>query len=243
MSNTDELIKEIEKIKWFHTIDFGNGITTNGVDKSAEKLKTIKMGENVKGKSVLDIGAWDGFFSFQAERLGASKVVAIDPFMWNGKQWGSKNGFTLAKRILNSKVQDINLRDISEIDTLGSFDIVLLLGVFYHLKDPLVVLEKVANVTREMLILETEMDVRNNEFPMMSFNYNKEVYEDPTNYWFPNQKLIEALLKTAGFKNAKMVYKSDIIHRIGRAYLNRGHSKLSFFNRAKIVRAVFHALR
>ncbi|MGI0088391.1 MAG: class I SAM-dependent methyltransferase [Nitrosotalea sp.] len=240
---TEELASEVEKIKWFHTIDLGDGVVTKGADNSPEKLKTIKIGEHVKGKTVLDIGAWDGFFSFEAERLGASRVVAIDPFMWNGNQWGSKNGFTLARQILGSKVQDIDLKDISEVDTLGSFDIVLFLGVFYHLKDPLIVLEKVAKVTGEMLILETELDLRNNDFPMMSFNFDRQVYDDHTNYWFPNQKLVESLLKTVGFKEVRMVHKSDVFWRVGRSCLNHGRSKLSFSDRAKMARAVFHAFK
>lgn len=237
----ERVVNAVEKIKWFHTIDLGNGIVTKGADNSSEKLKTIKMKEHVRGRTVLDIGAWDGFFSFEAERLGADKVVAVDPFMWNGNQWGSKEGFVLAKQILNSKVQDIDLEDISEIDTFGTFDTVLFLGVFYHLKDPLVVLEKVANVTGKVLILETELDLREEKFPMMS--YNDEVYSDHTNYWFPNQKLVESLLNTVGFKEVKMVHKSDMLWRLGRSYLNRGKSKISFSDRAKMVRAVFHAFK
>lgn len=241
--NPNEIRQQVEQIKWFHTIDLGNDITTNGVDDSVNKLKTLKMNGYVSRKSVLDIGAWDGFFSFEAEKLGASKVVAVDPFMWNDNQWGSKKGFTLAQQALNSKVQDLNLNDISEIQTLDPFDVVLFLGVFYHLKDPFTLLEKVANITNDMLILETELDIRNNDFPMMSFNYNKEVFEDHTNYWFPNPKGMEALLKTVGFKEVKMVYKSNIVWRAGRAYLNRGNSKLSFMNRTKMIRAVFHAFK
>lgn len=241
--DSNEIRKQIEQIKWFHTIDLGNGILTNGADDSVNKLKTIKMKELVPGKSILDIGAWDGFFSFEAERLGASKVIAVDPFMWNGLSWGSKKGFTLAQQILNSKVQDLNLNDISEIKTLDPCDIVLFLGVFYHLKDPFTLLEKIAKITNEMLILETELDMRSNEFPMMSFNYNREVFADYTNYWFPNQKGVEALLKTVGFKKVKMVHKSNIVWRTGRAYLNRGNSKLSFRDRTKMARAVFHAFK
>ncbi|MGI0056367.1 MAG: class I SAM-dependent methyltransferase [Nitrosarchaeum sp.] len=241
--NIDELKTEVEKIKWFHTIDLGNGIVTKGADNSPEKLKTIKMKGYVKGKTVLDIGAWDGFFSFEAEKSAATRVVAVDPYMWNGNQWGSKNGFALAKRVLNSKVQDVDLKDVSEITTLGSFDVVLFLGVFYHLKDPLVVLEKVAKITNEMLILETEIDMRNNDFPMMSFNYKKEVYADDTNYWFPNTKAVQVLLETVGFKEIQIVHKSDVLWRMGRAYLNRGTSKLSFGNRMKMGRAVFHAFK
>jgi tRNA (mo5U34)-methyltransferase len=56
------LRKEVEKINWWHKIDFGNGVITPGIDITPEKLKWIQMSQNLAGKSVLDIGAWDGFF-------------------------------------------------------------------------------------------------------------------------------------------------------------------------------------
>jgi tRNA (mo5U34)-methyltransferase len=69
---------------WWHSIDLGHGVVTNGY-KSAEHLadELVAMRyPDVRGKSVLDIGAWDGFYSFEAERRGASRVVALDHFVW-----------------------------------------------------------------------------------------------------------------------------------------------------------------
>src|SRR5213596_771241 len=92
MNNILELRKEVEKINWWHKIDFGNGVITPGIDITPEKLKWIQMSQNLAGKSVLDIGAWDGFFSFEAERRGASRVVATDYYAWRGLGWGTGNG-------------------------------------------------------------------------------------------------------------------------------------------------------
>ena len=102
---------------------------------------------------MLDIGAWDGFFSFECERRGAARVLAIDTFAWDNY---GKDGFLLAHKTLNSKVEHRRLaaEDI-DVATLGTFDVVLFLGVFYHLRSPISVLERIRGVTAGTLILET----------------------------------------------------------------------------------------
>ena len=82
------------------------------------------MPASLAGKSVLDVGAWDGFFSFEAERRGASRVLATDSYVWDGSHdWGSKRGFELARTALNSKVEDrvIDVLDLAP-DKIGMFD-------------------------------------------------------------------------------------------------------------------------
>ena len=63
---------------WFHTIDLGGGLVTDGRDESPRKLGWIGLPSDLRGRSVLDVGAWDGFFSFECERRGADRVVALD---------------------------------------------------------------------------------------------------------------------------------------------------------------------
>ena len=91
-----DIKKKVEEIKWFHSIDLGNGIITPGQVKTFQKVKTIGIPENLEGKTVLDIGAWDGYFSFEAEKRGAKRVLATDSFIWSGEGWSSKKGFELA---------------------------------------------------------------------------------------------------------------------------------------------------
>jgi tRNA (mo5U34)-methyltransferase len=123
MNDTIKLRREAEKIKWWHKIDLGNGVITPGIDITPEKLKWIQMSQNLAGKSVLDIGAWDGFFSFEAECRGARRVLAIDSHVWKN---GAKEGFELARKVLGSKVEDkeIDVMDISP-QNIGIFDYVL----------------------------------------------------------------------------------------------------------------------
>jgi tRNA (mo5U34)-methyltransferase len=70
---------------WWHSIDVGQGITTPGHKTPAHlatEFKTLRL-PNLHKKTVLDIGAWDGFYSFAAESLGADKVTALDHFVWS----------------------------------------------------------------------------------------------------------------------------------------------------------------
>src|SRR5277367_1579891 len=99
----DTLRRRVADTTWFHTIDLGNGIVTQGVDDTPRKLDGIELPRELAGKSVLDIGAWDGFFSFEAERRGASRVVAADFHSWSDsdQSWGTKAGFELAREALD----------------------------------------------------------------------------------------------------------------------------------------------
>lgn len=202
----NELKKEVAKINWFHKIDLGDGIVTPGLDDSKKKLKLIKLDEDLSGKTVLDIGAWNGFFSFEAEKRRASRVLAIDSFMWGGQGWGSKDGFNLARDALNSKVEDkeIDVLGISP-ETVGVFDLVFFIGVLYHMRHPLLALEKIASVTKEKLILETEVEMMDNKRPVTVFYPSSELDGDGSNWWVPNPAAVEAMLKTAGFQKIQRI--------------------------------------
>jgi len=104
------------------------------------------MPENLAGKTVLDVGAWDGFFSFESERRRAERVLATDSFCWSG-EGGTKAGFELARKVLNSKVEDVEM-DVLDLspENIGTFDIVLFLGVLYHMRRPLLALERPGEV-------------------------------------------------------------------------------------------------
>src|SRR5947209_8231120 len=73
-----------EHALWWHSIDLGNGVVTPGHKPASvmnEELEALAL-PDLRGKAVLDVGAWDGFFSFAAERLGARRVVALDYYTW-----------------------------------------------------------------------------------------------------------------------------------------------------------------
>src|SRR5262245_7304082 len=108
----DELQRRADALRWFHTIDLGQGVITKGVDSTqSERLAGLRL-PDFSGRSVLDVGAWDGFFSFEAERRGACRVVASDYYAWHGTGWGTGQGkaaFELARTALGSRVEDVDV--------------------------------------------------------------------------------------------------------------------------------------
>jgi len=203
------------------------------------------MPERLDGKSVLDIGAWDGFYSFEAERRGAARVLATDEFSWGGGGWGSKDGFELARRALRSRVQDlkVDVLDLSP-DRIGMFDLVLFLGVLYHMRNPMLALERVFNVTRNQLILETHVDMLWTRRPAMAFYPNDELQRDPTNWCGPNPAAVKAMLHAVGFRQVKRVSTfPSRFHRLAYAPLDARKTANTLLAQAQQARMVFHAWR
>ncbi|MFI4949902.1 MAG: class I SAM-dependent methyltransferase [Caulobacterales bacterium] len=195
------------QIGWFHSLTLPGGETTSGV-KSAQVLGVeadVVFKHGVAGKRVLDIGAWDGFFSFEAERRGAAEVLATDHFCWSGDGWGTKAGFDYAHGRLGSRVatRDCDVQQISP-QTVGTFDVVLFLGVLYHVKDPMLCLEHAASVAGEVLVVETCTALDVLPWPVMRYYVGGELGGDPTNFWAPNRKCLEGMARDLGFTRIEM---------------------------------------
>jgi tRNA (mo5U34)-methyltransferase len=231
MNTSMALRDELKTINWFHRINLGQGIITPGIDDTQDKLSRVRLPENLMGRSVLDIGAWDGFFSFEAERRGASRVVALDGGVWRVDSIG-KSGFEFARKALNSKVEDVEM-EVSEIsvDRLGQFDLVLFLGVLYHLPDPVGSFLKVASVAKHEIIIETHVDMIEHRVPSIAFYPADECANDPTNWCGPNQSAVEGMLRLAGFRTIQSFPMTPV------AYPVRGRKVHQYG------RMVFHASR
>jgi len=236
----DEILREVARVRWFHRIDLGNGIVTPGEDNTPEKLATLGMPDDLSGVSVLDIGAWDGFFSYEAERRGARRVLATDDFCWSGPGWGTKAGFDLVHSVRDSRVEskEIGVLDLSP-ETVGVFDLVLFLGVLYHMPHPLLALEHVASVTGKQLILETGVDMTWFRKPLMAFYPGSEAAGDATNWWGPNPAAVKAMLHTVGFRTVKVHSKLAAPRAIARSVKQTVSNRRMFM----ISRFVFHAWR
>jgi tRNA (mo5U34)-methyltransferase len=228
--------------EWYHSIELAPGITTPGY-ASAEILKRGLLNlrlPSLQGKSVLDIAAYDGFFSFAAERLGAKRVVALDHYVWfadmaeymkdmresirkgtsmppphKSRHWRpeelpGRRPFDTARSILNSRVEPI-VGDFMTMDLtdLGRFDIVLFLGVLYHLEAPLQAIRRVASVTAPggLAIIETEaVEVPGSgDAAFCEFFPGQELNNDPTNWWSPNAKALEGMCRAAGFREVNLL--------------------------------------
>jgi tRNA (mo5U34)-methyltransferase len=135
------LQQRIDAIAWYHEFDFGNGLKARSKTPDVEwhrrnwEFVERQLGAvDFRGKSVLDVGCWDGYWSFFAEKRGAASVLAADDFSQN---WASADGVGLAKELLGSKIDIDPRRSVYDLASLDRrFDIVMFLGVYYHLLDP-----------------------------------------------------------------------------------------------------------
>jgi tRNA (mo5U34)-methyltransferase len=229
---------------WFHSIDLGQGVVTKGVVSPrslAGTLDNIRL-PDLSGKTVLDIGAFDGFFSFEAERRGATRVVALDHYVWSldlprahenwldCKERGAvplqaeetpywqpdklpgKRAYDIAHKALNSKVETV-VGDFMKMDLqkLGLFDVVLFLGVLYHMENPLGALKRVASVTKELAIIETHAIVTPGyeDLELCEFYSSNQMNGDVSNWWGPNLKALEGLCRAAGFSRVNISHTID----------------------------------
>lgn len=202
-------MSDVNSVRWFHSIDLGNGVTTPGIKKAHHLMTEADLyfrRDLIKGKSVLDIGAWDGYMSFEAERRGAARVVATDYFCWSGPGWGTKAGFDYAKAALESRVEGVEV-DVFDLkpEALGTFDVVLFPGVLYHLTDPWGGLSKAAKMSHDLLIVETATAMNHIKEPVMRYYQGAELNNDPTNFWAPNELCVRRMLKDMGFTRVESV--------------------------------------
>lgn len=203
---------------WYHRIEVYPGVVTPGINdtqKNIDILDGIGLPADVRGKRVLDIGAADGALSFLMEQRGASEVVAID------YRTAGKNGFQIASELLGSKAQ-YHVDNIYNLTPgrYGEFDILLFLGVLYHLRNPLLAMDRLRDLARPGAMLFVETHLINNSFQMSDgstqplTNLNEELVSAPiwqfypkdalnndaTNKWAPNMAGLKAIVEEAGFK-------------------------------------------
>ncbi len=138
----------IDAVTWYHEFDFGNGLQARSTIPEAAIHRPIWRfierqldAIDFRGKSVLDIGCWDGYWSFYAERRGARSVLAIDDA---GQNWSDGRGLHLARELYRSKIEIDRHVSVYDLEAIGrSFDIILFLGVYYHLLDPFLALAQI----------------------------------------------------------------------------------------------------
>lgn len=150
----------IDAITWYHEFDFGNGLRARtGSDPESHRQSWQFIEQNLdavefRNKSVLDIGCWDGYWSFNAERRGAQAVLATDDSTQN---WAGSAGCLLAKELFDSSVTvDLTL-SVYELASLDQrFDIILFFGVYYHLHAPFYALSQIRHCCHKDTIVLIE---------------------------------------------------------------------------------------
>jgi tRNA (mo5U34)-methyltransferase len=205
-SEARQQIAGLEALGWYHSIQLPGGKVIPGLQSLAQLRKRIAqfpIPRDLTGKRVLDIGAWDGWFSFEMERRGA-QVVAVDRT--------AQTRFLEAKRLLGSQVE-YHIADVLSLTpaAIGTFDIVLFLGVLYHVKHPLLALERVCALTRGMACIESFISEALSEIPLMEFYETTELCGQFDNWVGPNRACLLAMCRAAGF--ARVNWESAIEDR------------------------------
>ena len=218
-SDRAELERRVRELgDWFHNVNLA-GVRT-APEHFLGDYPQVKwqhfadaIPHDLRGRTVLDIGCNAGFYSLEMKRRGADRVVGVD-----------FDPRYLAQARLAAEVQglEIELRQLSVYDVaqLGQkFDVVLFLGVFYHLRHPLLALDLIhEHVARDLFVFQSmqrgseeagafeadyefwEKDIfERPEFPRMYFIEQKYA-GDATNWWIPNRACVEAMLRSSGFE-------------------------------------------
>jgi tRNA (mo5U34)-methyltransferase len=213
---------------WYHRIELPCGVVTPGwapIDKNAYRVPA-----DLTGRRVLDVGAWDGFWSFEALRRGAREVVAIDDFSdllgrlqpSERAGWGT---FDLCRELLGYNEEqcrrlEMSVYDVSEA-MLGRFDVVFAFGVVYHLRHPLLALDRLSAICDGEIYLESAIcddyspyrGGLGHGYPggqmVAEFYPDAQYAANPTNWWIPTLHCLTHMVRSAGFPTVEAWRASD----------------------------------
>src|SRR5712671_1513651 len=218
LEQSKELANRITELgEWFHNIDLMGTPTAPGHflgDFPRVKWKNIApaLPEDLSGATVLDIGCNAGFYSVELKRRGARRVLGVDV----DDRYLTQARFVAS--VLGLEIE-FEKRSVYEVDQIaGQFDYVLFMGVFYHLRYPLLALDKVIKKVGGHLIFQTMLRGSKHAYPVKP-NYdfwNKKIFTDPdfpaayfiensysndqTNWFIPNRSGAEGMLRSAGLE-------------------------------------------
>ncbi len=214
----EEIQRRVDELgDWFQNIDLhGVPSAPNHFlgDYPAAKWRRFAhaIPADLRGKSVLDIGCNAGFYSLEMKSRGAHRVLGIDfdpAYLAQAR---------FAAEVLGMEIEFRQL-SVYDVPQLGEkFDVVIFMGVLYHLRHPLLALDLIReHVARDLLIFQSMQRGSNEigpvaddydfwqtgiferaDFPQMYF-IEKRYAHDPTNWWIPNRACVEAMLRSAGF--------------------------------------------
>ncbi len=191
---------------FYHSFELPDGTLIEGVNplpRLRERYARFPIPADLRGKRVLDIGAWDGWFTFEAERHGAA-VTAIDCV--------EVAHFVELHRRMSSQAT-YRILEVYELPQagLGTFDIVFFLGVLYHLRHPLLALEMVCSLATEVAIVEsfvTDGDTwqeHTGDIPTMEFYEGYELANQFDNWSGPSVGCLLAMCRAAGFARVELL--------------------------------------
>ena len=202
---------------WHQRWEIFQGVFTPGCNNVAMLCDNVGLPSDLRGKRILDIGAWHGCFSFECERRGAKEVIALS------LEPDKHVGFSCLKKAVGSRVVCYKEESVYNLSKrkFGEFDIVLFLGVLYHLRYPLLAIDKIRQVCRDTVLIEThviddsfllrengdnsicpleKIDSRLQQIPIWRFYQGDELARDPSNWFGPNIEAVLEAFNSAGFE-------------------------------------------
>jgi tRNA (mo5U34)-methyltransferase len=231
----DDLDERIEALgPWFHNINLGGVWTAPDHflgDYPGAKFRRFAphLPKDLSGKSVLDIGCNAGFYSIEMKRRGADRVLGID----SDERYLAQARFATEVLGYEDDVEFAKL-DVYDVAAIGeTFDLVVFMGVLYHLRHPLLALDLIReHVAKDLLlfqsmqrgskfVLELDEDYEFKEtgiflessFPKLHF-IERQYSSDWTNWWVPNRACTEAMLRSAGFAIDKQIEEEVYLCRV-----------------------------
>jgi tRNA (mo5U34)-methyltransferase len=219
-ASNGKLRNEIESLgPWFHNLHLPNGVQTAPENSYGDfpqfKWDDIKhhIPADLSGMTALDIGCNAGFYTFELAKRGAQVLgIDLDPHYLRQADWAAM------QMGLRDKVQfrQMQVYDLAKLDE--QFDVIIFMGVFYHLRYPMLALDIVTQKLKKFMVFQTltvpgeevytpKHDIGLDErkvmlkkgWPTMAF-IERRLAGDPTNWWAPNHSCIEAMLRTCGLK-------------------------------------------
>ena len=214
---------------WYHRIALPDGVTTPGW--APLDVDAYGVPEDLTGMRVLDVGAWDGYWSFEALRRGAREVVAIDDFsdtmgVIEKRDRHAWQTFDLCRELLGHDPKrcqrhELSVYDVTE-ERLGRFDVVLFFGTLYHLRYPLLGLDRLAAVCDDRIFVESAIaddfsayrGGMDTGYPdpdqvVAEFYPTTEYGNNDSNWWTPTLACMQALVSAAGFSRELSASKLD----------------------------------
>jgi tRNA (mo5U34)-methyltransferase len=207
---------EVERYPWYHTLELGNGVVTNGMFDHRPVLERYPIPGDLTGMRCLDVATMDGFWAFEMERRGAASVTALDLEDPSQLDWPASlreehektmdetkaERFAIAKRELGSNVERVLMSAYDLSPELGTFDFVFCGDLLLHLKDPITPIENIRSVCTGSAVIA-------NVITRFRFQEKRALAEldgiDNFAWWVTNMAGLVRIVRAAGFSRVQEV--------------------------------------
>src|SRR4051812_20650519 len=221
-----DLRAEVERYRWYHTLELGDGVVTPGMFDHRPVLDRYPLPTDLSGMRCLDVATMDGFWAFEMERRGAASVTAIDledpeQLDWPASLRGDHDKsmdetkaerFALVKQRLGSKVERVLMSAYDLGPQLGTFDFVFCGDLLLHLKDPITPVENIRSVcTGSAVIVNVIKKFRFYEKRPMAELDGIDVFQ----WWLTNLEGLVRIVRAAGFGRVEVHETFEVPFREG----------------------------